>query len=107
MANKLFKLPLTNIPQKFSINLAGRALILTVKYNNSGICWEMQITDETTNEAITGFFPLVTGTDLLAQLAYLGINGSLYAYTDGDELAVPTQENLGTECNVYFVTPDE
>jgi hypothetical protein len=47
---------------------------------------------------------LITGADCLSGLEYLGITGQLVVFTDGDELAVPTLENLGVESNLYFLT---
>jgi len=40
----------------------------------------------------------------LAGLEYLGFNGELVVFTDGDELMPPTLLNLGVESNVYFQT---
>jgi len=46
---------------------------------------------------------LVTGTDLLGQYAYVGIGGALYVATDGNPDAVPTFDNLGGSCKLYWV----
>lgn len=101
---EVFKIPLSNVPQKFSISLSNMPLVITCKYNNVGICWMLQISDGNTEEALTGFFPLVTGTDLLRQLPSLGIPGELWVYTDGNAYAVPSLDNLGVEANLYYVT---
>lgn len=101
----LFKIPVTNTPQVFQIALAGKDYAMTCKYNSAvegG--WVLDFADAETNEPIVANIPLVTGVDLLDGLGYLGFNGSLYVYTDGDGLAVPTLDNLGVESNLYFET---
>lgn len=101
----LFVLPLTNIPQQFAIALAGKEYIMTSKWNNAPDAgWVFDLTDAETNESIVANVPLITGADLLAGLEYLGIDGELIVFTDGDETAVPTLENLGVESNLYFRT---
>lgn len=100
-----FILPLINIPQKFDIALAGVNYILTCRWNaafEGG--WVIDLTDATTNEPVAANIPLITGADCLSGLEYLGIDGELVVYTDGDETAVPTLENLGIESNLYFQT---
>lgn len=100
-----FLLPLTNVPQKFDIALAGINYILTSKWNDSlegG--WVLDIANADTNESIVANVPLIAGGDCLAGLEYLGIGGQMIVFTDGDEQAVPTLENLGVESNLYFLT---
>jgi hypothetical protein len=60
-----------------------------------------------TNLPIVACVPFITGADLLDGLEYLGIPGQLIVYTDGDDTAVPTLNNLGTESNLYFLTDVE
>ncbi len=48
--------------------------------------------------------PLVTGTDLLGQYEYVGLNGQLFVYTDGNADNVPTLDNLGIESNLFYLT---
>lgn len=103
-----FILPLTNIPQSFEITLAGVDYTMTVKWNDSfegG--WVFDLSDVNTNLPVVSNVPFITGANLLSGLDYLGIGGELWVYTDGDETAVPTLENLGVESNLYFVTPEE
>lgn len=98
-----FLVPLSNSPQDFLITLAGRELRLINKWNNSDEGgWVLDIFDGETNEPIVANIPMVTGCDLLEQYEYLGLNGRLIVFTDGDELAVPTLDNLGVESNLYF-----
>lgn len=100
-----FQLPLTNIPQTFEISLAGLNYIMTVKWNDAPDAgWVMDLADAITNLPIVANIPMITGADCLSGLSYLGINGQLIVYTDGNETAVPTLLNLGVESNVYFVT---
>lgn len=100
-----FVLPLTNNPQRFEINLAGKDYLMTCKWNPADEGgWTLDFDDATTGEPIVANIPLIVGADLLSGLGYLGFNGSLYVYTDGDQLAPPTFENLGVESNLYFRT---
>lgn len=101
----LFVLPLQNVPQQFEIALGGANYILTSKYNaaeEGG--WTLDLQDAVTNEYLACNIPLITGANLLDGLEYLGIPGELIVFTDGDDLAVPTLENLGVESNLYFET---
>lgn len=101
----LFKIPVTNIPQVFQIALAGKEYSMTCKYNSAlegG--WLLDFSDAETAVPIIANIPLVTGVNLLDGLGYLGFGGSLYVYTDGDQNAVPTMDNLGVESNLYFET---
>lgn len=103
-----FKVPVTNIPQTFEISLAGVTYLMTIKWNDAFEAgWEMDFVDAITNVPIVAGIPLVTGVDCLAGLEYLGFNGQLIVYTDGDDTAVPTLENLGVESNLYFLTEIE
>lgn len=103
MAVNAFKIPLTNIPQKFAIDLAGKSYTVLCRYNTEMENWLISMMDGDTEADIFDSMPLVTGVDLLAQYTYLGIPGSLIVYTDGNELAPPTEKNLGVECNLYYV----
>jgi hypothetical protein len=99
----VYLVPLTNIPQTFTVDLAGTTYTLTVWWNDMAQSWYLSIADQAQNPLACGI-PFVTGTDLLAQLEYLGIQGSLYVYTNGQPFAVPTLDNLGTNSNLYFET---
>lgn len=100
-----FVLPLQNIPQKFDIALAGNNYTLTCKWNSAPEGgWVIDLADATSGDPIAANIPLITGADCLAGLEYLGINGQLFVFTDGNEFAVPTLENLGVESNLYFQT---
>lgn len=100
-----FTIPLQNIPQSFNINLANKSYLMTVRWNDaSDAGWVVDFVDGITNISIVNNIPLITGADCLAGLEYLGFNGSLLVYTDGDQFTVPTLDNLGVESNLYFVT---
>lgn len=105
-----FVIPLTNVAQTFTIDLAGVTYTLTVRWNDmqanqdvGDTGWILDIADSQQNPIVAGL-PLITGADLLDGLDYLGIQGSLIVYTNGQADAVPTFDNLGTDCNLYFQT---
>lgn len=98
-----FLIPLINVPQVFIINLAGVNYTLTSKWNDVAQSWYLDIADSQGNPIACGL-PFITGADLLDGLAYLGLQGSLIVFTDGDVSAVPTLDNLGAGSNLYFQT---
>lgn len=101
----IFLVPLTNIPQKFTISLGGVDYNLICRWNDAPEAgWVVDFTDANSDVPIAANIPLITGEDCLSGLEYLGINGKLIVYTDGDDTAVPTLQNLGTESNLYFGT---
>lgn len=99
-----FLVPLSTDPQQFEIALGGITYEITLKWNDQPDGgWVIDIADNT-GVPIVCNIPLVTGTDLLDGLAYLGIPGSLYVYTKGaSPFDVPTHDNLGTDSNLYFI----
>lgn len=103
MSASNYLVPLVNIPQNFVINLGGTTYTLTSKWNDIMQSWILDIADSSQNMLAAGL-PFVTGADLLDGLAYLGIDGSLLVYTNGQEFLVPTFEGLGTDSNLFFQT---
>ena len=102
-----FLIPLTGSPSTFQIAMVGVNYIMTIKWNSAPEGgWEFDLTDSDTNTPLLAGAPLICGADCLSGLEYLGIGGSLIVYTNGDNSAVPTFTNLGTESNFYFVTPN-
>lgn len=98
-----FLIPLSNVPQSFQIALGGREYVMTCKWNNAEDAgWVIDFADAVTGESIVANLPLVTGVDILDGLEYLGFEGKLFIYTDGDQFSVPTLDNLGVESNLYF-----
>lgn len=105
MAQQLFKIPLTNVPQQFAITLSGTQLIIVCRWNAQTSLWEMELVDAVTNTSLIACLPLVTGCDLLSQYQHLGLGGQLIVFTDGDDLqSPPTLENLGADANLYYLT---
>lgn len=47
--------------------------------------------------------PLVPGTNLLEQYAYLELNGALVVLVDNNEPELPTKTNLGIGSHLYYV----
>ena len=100
----VYEIPLTPVPQTFGITLAGVVYNVTFTWNTQSQNWILDIADQNNANILTGI-PIITGSDLLEQYAYLNFGGKLIAQTSGNAQAVPTYENLGTDGNLYFVTP--
>lgn len=100
-----FPLPVSASAQTFFVQLDNLTYKITLRWNAVAVCWVMDIADFEEEPMVQGI-PIVTGTDLLAPYAYLGIGGGIVALTEGDPDAVPTFENLGTGGDVYFVADD-
>ena len=100
----IFLVPLDTSNQSFEIQLAGRDLVLDCVWNWQAPAWMLSLYDGDTDEPLVMNIPLVAGIDLLGQYKHLGIDGQLFVYTDGDETAPPTLDNLGAESNLYLVT---
>lgn len=103
MAQRFFRIPLVNTPQVFTISLAGRAYRMISRYNPAMQAWQLCMSDAITREPILRCLPLVTGADLLEQFHHLGIPGTLFCFTEGEQDAPPTLENLGVQGLVYYV----
>jgi hypothetical protein len=100
-----YLIPLQNTPQSFTITLANVDYILTCRWNDAPDAgWVLDIEDAISAVVLASNIPLICGADLLSGLEYLGINGTLIVYTDGDQNEVPTLDNLGVESNLYFKT---
>ena len=96
MATTFYEVPLSGVPQTFTISIAGVSYQLTLTYQNvdeGG--WSIEIADTAGNDIVSGI-PLVTGADLLGQYEYIGLGCGMFVYTDGDNDAVPTFDNLGS-----------
>lgn len=99
-----YEIPLDPSPQQFTIALAGATYTITLSYreiDEGG--WFIDLADANNVPILSGV-PLVTGIDLLEQYGYLDIGGSLYVFSDGDALATPTADNIGTTAHLYFAT---
>jgi hypothetical protein len=100
-----FLVPFENTPQIFQITFGSTQYFLNVRWNDADDAgWIMDIQDSNQNPLACNI-PFITGADLLDGLEYLGIEGVLYVITAGDmPLNVPTLQNLGIDCSVYFGT---
>lgn len=104
----LFEIPVSNVPQTFQIALGGREYLLTCKWNDAPDAgWVLDFADAESGEPIVAGLPVITGRNILNGLDYLNFGGKLFAYTEGDQYAVPTLENLGIESKLYFETVDD
>ena len=99
-----FEIPLTPRPQTLSVVFPnGKTYNLRLIYLfTPNDCWELDIADADGNPLVQGI-PLVTGADLLAQLAYLGLGCKMFCATDIDHDAVPRFWNLGISSHLYIV----
>lgn len=97
----IYLVPLTNVPQTFVIDLSGTTYTLTAKWNDMAQSWYLDIADADQNPIACGL-PFICGASLLQGLEYLGIEGDLYVYTNGDATEVPTLDDLGDNSNLYF-----
>jgi len=101
----IYEIPLTNDAQVFSIDLAGVEYQVNLYWCDAAEIWVIDLADNATGTPILSGIPLVAGPDLLAQFAYLGIGGTLSAYTEGDLNSPPNYDNLGVTGKVTFTTP--
>lgn len=97
-----YEIPLQATPQLLSVTLAGVSYQLTVRWNAYANTWVLDIADQNGAGLAQGL-PMLTGQDLLAQYAYLGIGGKLVVQTDQTPYALPTAGNLGTDSHLYFL----
>lgn len=98
----VFEIPTGPSQRRFSIPLGDKTYNLRLDYADAPEGgWLLDIADAQNNLIVCGI-PLVTGADLLAQYAYLGIGGKLFVTTDGDLGAVPTYSNLGVSSHLWW-----
>lgn len=98
-----FEIPLSPLPQSFSIDLDATSYKLTVGYNRIGAYWALNIDDQQGIPIVHGI-ALVTGADLLEQFRYLGFTGALVCQSDGNADDIPTVDNLGQEGRVFYIS---
>jgi len=99
----VYKIPLSNVPQRFELSLAGTDYIMVVRWFSGMGLWVFSLLESDTERILINDRPLVTGCDLLEQWAYLKLGGSMICFTSGNEDLPPTLENLGGEANLYFI----
>ena len=104
MTKSVFQLHLKpSQAQTFTLTLAGSQYSFTFVWNSVSACWMLSIADKN-GAPLANSLPVVTGADVLKQLAYLGLVGHLIVQTDNNTDAVPTYDNLGIAGRVYYVT---
>jgi hypothetical protein len=110
----IYEIPLSGSPQSFNIALPISntvppvsnlyRLVFQYRDGQTGMGgWVVDIYDGNGNPLLCGA-PLVTGTDLLAQFAYLNFGAMMYVYSDGQPDLPPTFDNLGTGSHVLWIT---
>ncbi len=99
-----FEIPLTAVPQRFSISLNGVTYQVKSVWNDVAQIWVVDISDSSGAALVSGI-PLVCGADLIGQFSYLGIGGEMVVETDSDQNIPPTFSNLGVTSHLYFVVP--
>lgn len=97
----VFEIPTHPIAQTFTVSLAGVSYQMTIRWCDPNQSWLLDISDSRSNPILQGI-PLVTGSDLLGQFAYLGIGGRLIVQTDNNPQVVPTYTSLGVTGHLYF-----
>lgn len=98
----VFEIPLSPEAQSFQIDLANESYEMTLRWNQFAGVWILDLATSLGEPLALGL-SLVTGTDLLAQLKYLGVDGELWSQTDNDQDATPTFDNLGLAGRLYFL----
>lgn len=99
-----YEIPFSPQPQSFTIALNGGSYRLTTRWCAPMLAWTLDIADADNVPMVQGL-PLVTGTDILKQLAYLGIKGSIRVQSSGEITKVPGLAELGISGLVFFITP--
>lgn len=106
MASRVFEIPLTAGPQRFSVFLNNQLWTLVLRWNHAVGVWQLDFINSSDELMLAGL-ALVTGVDLLKQHQHLGFNGSLIVQTTDDLLALPTFENLGSAAHLLFIFDPE
>lgn len=100
-----YRLPFRGVAEEFEVQLSGTIFSARISWNAECGTWMLDLFDVASNVYVLTGLAVVSGVDLLAQHAYLGFVGGLVAHVDGDENAAPTYTDLGTQANIYYVTP--
>lgn len=100
----VLRIPVTPRPQTFSIMLSGTLYTIRLYWLKPAECWVFDFYDRTGENKILCGVPLVTGSDLLGQFAYVGIGGGLFVVTDTlPPDTIPSWTELGVTGHVYYV----
>ena len=102
----LFEIPLSAQNQEVTVTLGGVSYTLVFRWLRGDLAmWAMDVIDPSTLLPIAAGLAVVTGTDILRQLKYLGIGGPnafMATYTDGSLDSPPTFQNLGSQGHVVY-----
>lgn len=99
---EVYQIDLKPEAQIFEIDLGKRTYKMKVYYNSIMSTWMLDLY-ETNDTAIVLGTPLVTGVNILENLRYKNIDGSLILYTEGDADHIPNKDELGTKSLLYFL----
>jgi hypothetical protein len=99
-----YEIPLTPQAQRFFIVIGGTQYQMTVRWCQPMGSWILDIA-ASDGTPIVGAIPLVPGTDLLGQYAYLQFGGELRVQSDSDLFRIPQYSELGISGHVYFIAP--
>lgn len=95
------EIPLSADNQKFSVSIAGTQYRMRLAWRDPVWCLDLLNSDET---PVALSLPLLPGTDLLAQYAYLNLGFSLFVNSDVEGQENPTKTDLGLYSHLYVVT---
>lgn len=95
------EIPLSPDNQTFSIDIAGSRWRISIIWRERW--WVMNLADSRGNALVSGI-PLVTGADLLAQHAWLGLNFTLVVACDDSAQVYPGKTDLGIRSHLYAIT---
>jgi len=97
----VLQIPVPARPTVFTMPLGGVIYTWRTYWLAPSQCWVVNIADQFGNPLIQGV-PLVPGTNLLGQYAYVGPGGVLFVRVDHDPEAVPDFTHLGITARVFW-----
>lgn len=97
----LNEIPLSGVPETFSVELGTTTYKMTVRWNPVASYWYLDIADSNGSMIVAGI-PMVIGHNLLEQYDYLGFSGVLVVSNDTDPEQDPPYEGLGTNTHLYY-----
>lgn len=97
-----FEIPLNKFAEEFNVEIGGVTYLLRTHWNQALNEWTLDL-GRSVNEWLICNLALVAGQNLLQQYDFLNLGFELYAVTDGDNYADPTETNLGTDSHLVVV----